>query len=481
MNSGLFSGVLIAFAAGAAAVSLLWPAAGRTGAALSVFRLALAMGVGQGITACMMFVFLVVHGRVDRTYIFFELLLLLILLGLYVWTRRRRVAETARPRPFGGSTSVWLDGLLALALGVAVVAAMTSIGILVHRIAYGDWDAWAIYNLRARSVFRGGYGWRDAFSDVVVWSHPDYPPLLPLCVVRAWLYAGGETSDGPRAIGGLFAVATIGVVCAAIAVLRGRVQACIGGVVLLGNTFMLRHAASQYADVPLMFFVSAAIALLVLHDEFDSGEGAGALVLAGLAAALAAWTKNEGALFLAVLMLAHFAIAARSRGLRAYGRQLAALASGALPVLAMLIYFKSAVAPAGDLVTLVTGQSAFAKLADPARYMTIGRELLQRTPLYDGSGIGIVYLLALYGLCFGIRTRESTGVAQATLTLLLLCAGYLAVYLTTPYDLSWHIRTSMDRLFVQVWPAFVFAFFVLVRAPGEIPWAFGKVPERSAG
>lgn len=45
--------------------------------------------------------------------------------------------------------------------------------------------------------------------------------------------------------------------------------------------------------------------------------------------------------------------------------------------------------------------------------------------------------------------------------------GYLAVYLMAPYDLLRHISTSMDRLLVQVWPTFVFAYCLLLATPQE--------------
>jgi hypothetical protein len=53
-----------------------------------------------------------------------------------------------------------------------------------------------------------------------------------------------------------------------------------------------------------------------------------------------------------------------------------------------------------------------------------------------------------------MRSRHATW-RQGALTLGLLCVGYLMVYVTTPYELEWHLRTSMDRLLLQMWPALV--------------------------
>ncbi len=466
--------VVIAFAMGFTAVSLLWPGVGRASPAPLAFRIFLGLGVGQGVTACLAFVYLVVRGRLDRSYVFCELLVLLALVSLFVLARRWNPPHTFRLRTARGVASLRYEWLLVVAFCVAGVAALGALGIEMDRIPYGEWDAWAVYNLRARSIYRSGYDWRDAFSDLLYRSHPDYPLLLPLSVVRAWIYAGGESTAAPRLIGVVFTVTTTGLIFSAIAALRGRAQACIAGVVLLGYSFLILHASSQYADVPLTFFFAAAVSLLVLHDEIAHETATGALALAGLAAGLAAWTKNEGMLFLIVLMVAHFAVVARSRGLRAYAGQLIPLAAGLLPALAILIFFKSTLAPPSDLVSLSVGQSVVAKLLDPNRYFMIASELWERAP------VRLVCLLAIYGVCVGVSARRTAGVTEAALAFLLLSAGYFAVYLTTPYDLSWHLFTSMDRLLAQVWPTFVLVLFLLLRTPEEIFQSDRSVPEGSA-
>src|SRR6476659_2155720 len=254
MTFGLASSVVVAFAVGYAALSLLWPTAQRPSAALLATRVFLALGLGQGITACLAFVFLVVRGRLDRSYVFAEIVALLALSALYALARRRRVPATLRAPAATEAASPAYERLLAVLFVVAIVVAFATIGTLLDRVPQGDWDAWAIYNLRARWIHRAGYDWRDAFSPLLHQTHPDYPPLLPLDVVRAWIYAGSESMVAPRLIGGVFVVATIGLVPSAIAALRGRPQAYIAGIVLVGNAFVLRHSGSQYADVPLMFF-----------------------------------------------------------------------------------------------------------------------------------------------------------------------------------------------------------------------------------
>ena len=81
MTFGLAMSVAIAFAIGFAVVSRLWPQVERTSPALLPFRIFLALGVGQGLTACLAFVYLVVRGRLDRPYVLVEVLVVLALTG----------------------------------------------------------------------------------------------------------------------------------------------------------------------------------------------------------------------------------------------------------------------------------------------------------------------------------------------------------------------------------------------------------------
>ncbi|MEK6534682.1 MAG: hypothetical protein AABZ40_03350, partial [Thermodesulfobacteriota bacterium] len=49
--------------------------------------------------------------------------------------------------------------------------------------------------------------------------------------------------------------------------------------------------------------------------------------------------------------------------------------------------------------------------------------------------------------------------------LLLILAGYFFVYVTTPLDLGYHLATSLNRLFLQLWPSVIFLFFMAAGAP----------------
>ncbi|HEY3038658.1 MAG TPA: hypothetical protein VGJ66_07965, partial [Pyrinomonadaceae bacterium] len=71
---------------------------------------------------------------------------------------------------------------LAIVFSLMLVLAVADLVILAIKKPHGEWDAWAIWNMRARFIFRAGPFWRDAFSYVIDRSRPDYPILIPASI-----------------------------------------------------------------------------------------------------------------------------------------------------------------------------------------------------------------------------------------------------------------------------------------------------------
>ena len=74
-----------------------------------------------------------------------------------------------------------------------LAAVMVAAALLSHLRRYSDGgnDAFIIWNLRARWLYRAGEDFRSAFSpDLLFWSHADYPLLLPTILVRGFTVLG---------------------------------------------------------------------------------------------------------------------------------------------------------------------------------------------------------------------------------------------------------------------------------------------------
>ena len=202
-------------------------------------------------------------------------------------------------------------------------------------------------------------------------------------------------------------------------------------------------ASNQQSDVPLAVYLLLASALV----EWD------ALPLAGFSAGLGAWTKNEGAMMLAFLALA---LLWRTRDWRRPAR----FVLGALPLLALLAFYKLRIAPPTDLAALSTGETLLGHATDLRRWGELLLMVARRIVYFQDFGI---WLAAECAVLWSLRKRRPGPVGTA---LFLSALAFLAVYALQPHPLQWIFRTSADRLVMQLWPAAVLATLT-ARAPAR--------------
>jgi hypothetical protein len=426
------------------------------------------VGVGLGLSACASFLGLWVFGCLPVALVVGDVALLS--LGIArLWILTRRAGDTGRAPEIPRDPAPPLRRLIEAALLLGVACAVSSFLVLSYRSPHGQWDAWSIWNLRARFLVQAGSEWRDAFSPLLAWSHPNYPLSLPLSVARLWQYLGGESPAAASAIALLFTFSTVALTWAALAILRGRSQGALGALLLLGTSALIISGAAQEADIPLGFFLLATLVGFALEGrQPDHGESI--LVVTGLTAGLAAWTKNEGWLVALSVVVARATVLGRRAGGRAWRRELIPFALGIGPVLAVVLLFKIALVPLNDLVAGQGWRETARYLLTPGRYAEVARGFKRALVEADPSLVAPVLALLLYLACVGLDPdrRDEAGFATGLVTLGLLLVGYGLVYLVTPYDLAWHMSTSAGRLLLQLWPSAVFLACLAARPFGRV-------------
>jgi hypothetical protein len=466
VSAALLLSTVIAALVGFGLLRLLWPAQ----VALRPYWLivsALAIGLGLGVTAVGLFLWLLLAGGIGRPVIAFDLALLGALTGALRWRRRRSRSVADFPeQPRARSPG---DRLVTLAFAATLTCGVAAFVGISASAPHGGWDAWMNWNLRARMIFRSGVEWRDAFSPLLSWSHPDYPLLVQSSVVRAWAYRGAETLAAPAMVAFLFTFATVGLASSAVAALRGRTQGMLAGLVLLGTPFLIFHGAAQYGDVPVAFFFLSTVVLLALHDRHRDRTALFA-VLAGLTVGLAGWTKNEGLLFLAALVAAQVAISLRSGTRRITAAEARAFGLGLLPMLVIIGFFKLRLAPSNDLVSSLGAGETLRRLTDSIRYGLVVKAFVGQIGGFGFNGmIGAVWLLITYGLCVWVRPEETgrTWFLRTVMTLGLALVGHAAVFVATADDVARLLDSSLERLLLQLWPVAVFSCFMVFATPEE--------------
>ncbi|MBA3496248.1 MAG: hypothetical protein H0T86_04010 [Gemmatimonadales bacterium] len=325
------------------------------------------------------------------------------------------------------------------------------------------------WNLRARLIFRSGPEWRDAFSALLPWSHPDYPLLVQTSVVRTWVYHGRETLAGPAILAFLFTFATAALATSAVAALRGRTQGMLAGLVLLATPFFIFHGASEYGDVPVGFFFLSTVVLLALHDRHREHTSVFA-GFAGLTAGLAAWTKNEGLLFLIALVCAWAATGLQAGARRELGREARSVALGLLPLLLVIGLFKLHFAPPNDLMAAAEAGKTLDWVSDPRRYALVAQAFTTQITSFGFNGlISAVWLLITYGICVGVRPEQVRNRWLFTIvaSVGLMLAGHVVVFVATAEDVARLLNSSLERLLLQLWPTVVFAWFMVLATPEE--------------
>lgn len=311
---------------------------------------------------------------------------------------------------------------------------------------HGNWNAWSIWNLRAKFLAAGDGLMSRAWSLKLNFTHPEYPLLLSSFVASCWIDAGSISPAAPIATSYLFFLALLSTITGGIATLRGPVIGLLAGVCLMGIPALLTEVPAQYGDVPLACFMADAVLFALLDRPVISGALAGC----------AAWTKDEGLLFLAVLFAALTVL---------QRRKLLRFCYGAAPVAALVLLFKFVIA--GETHSLVNGAEAglAQKLSDFSRYQTIAAAMAREIFAWSAGWYHPLLPIAILLFALRIDRRCLRDVLFCAASAFAIVFGYFGVYVITPSDLQWQLENSLTRLFVQVCPIVLIAAFVAMRAP----------------
>jgi len=426
---------------------------------------ALSFGVGFGVFSSLVFLFLLIFGPSQKALIVTEAVTGagIIVYKARNWRRYPNAKESARAPANAGSG---LMRILGLCFYFVLAASLTTTVVLIIKLPHGDWDAWSIWNLKARYIFRSGADWRNAFSGVLQYSHRDYPLLLPLSIAGSWILTGRETLGEAATLSFLFTLAIIVLLASSLGTLRSRGQGYVAGLLLMSSALFIPEGASQLADVPAGFFyLAAAVSVALYHSSTTSDSRL--LALAGLAASLAAWTKNEGILFLVAMTTALFLFGYPKASLTMRARRMAPFLAGAIPVVFILGAFKVLVSGAAN--DILSAESRLQRLLTISRYKETGEAFAASLWGYGGWGISGVVLLAAYLALLGVSVNPKNKATVHTLlgALCIMFAGLLFVFVLTPYDLVWHLHSALPRLLLQMWPMFLLAFFLVARTPED--------------
>jgi len=439
--------------AGGLLVHQLWP--GNHVSQL-IFKFGLGIGLGLGLTSLFTFLILSISNHLTG-FMVVQFILLLCALGL---SRKNWKRNPLLPKKFipGRTTKI----LLGVFTGILIIT-VSAYFLYALMTPTGRFDAWMIYNRTARFIFRDPENWRNTLSSQLYWLfHADYPLLVSVNVAGAWDALGSENMRAAQAQSAYFLIGIYCLLMGVLAALRTSGQAILAGIALLGMPVFFVTAAREEADIPLAFFILAVFALLFLYNREHNPA---LIALAGLAAGLAAWTKNEGLLFLVTGSIAWLIFLYRRKQI---GR-LKWYAFGLCLPLVVVLAYKLFLAPPNDLFSSGSSPGLIAHITDLERYIVIVKSFIQQFFTF-GNGKSSIFLLAAYGLIMGLEKsgRHRLPALAAGFAILLQLAGYFMIYVFTPHDINWHLNSSLYRLILQNVPPALLILFVIINDPETI-------------
>lgn len=306
------------------------------------------------------------------------------------------------------------------------------------------WDTHLIWWLHAGYFTQGGDFARAAIGNpVLVFSHPDYPPLASAPVALAWQLLDIRDFYPAAFVTGLLTFSAIAMLIHAIRVATARAHPLL--------SWPAAIAAGYAAWTPLWLIPTAGFSDAMCACAFAAGAVlllfarplAVTVPLAVFLLSSAALMKNEGLSLVAALALVGTVKFRRDR------RKAALLwipvgVAGIWSVTARLLGARTDVLTGGRFALLLHGD------AD-----TVGR--LPMILEFMWARVGWIILLtvaaALLGHLFLRRARAGIGLgADGWLWAVtaMHTAGLILIYLITPNDIHWHLSTSVDRVTIAL-------------------------------
>lgn len=409
----------------------------------------LAPGAGFIFTAYTLFASLLVFDQINWPAAIIAHFLTALSLGL--WSYRRQ-----KSRPSKTTSPQRMDWICLAVLCVFFIP----IWIYAHTYPMGGWDAWQVWNFKAKFLYLGAENWKNMLEPTQWRSSPHYPLFLPLIVAWGWIWNGSAVFTAPLFVSTVYTFLCGGLLFAGLKHRTQSRQALWAGAALISLPLFVQFGTSQYCDALLGYYLLAS--LICSMAAYKNKSSAFALLSGAFAGALS-FTKPEGAI--ATLLLAGLNIlylksgASWAQNKRILSSCITALLIFALPA----VIFTTAFSPGNQ--TFINGLTSADK---PSTLLRLQFILAGMGASLTGRHWAFFWIVMLLGILLGWKKciNRSLWILPGFL------AAYLAViifyyWLNTYFDIAWWMKNTLNRILFSLLPVIVFWAFTCLHTEQE--------------
>ena len=314
-----------------------------------------------------------------------------------------------------------------------------------------SFDAIAIYALKAKIFYLQHAIPQNFFSELKNFvPHVEYPLLLPLSETCIYVFLGNLNDLLVKVISPLYYLAILLVFYFLLRRNFGRKISLLFTFLLASIPQFKDYATNGYADILLAFYYSASFFYLFLWIQKNEKAF---LMISFLCSALGMWTKSEGLILIGINMILVIIYIMSKKGRKSLGQAIPYLAVS-LALIGTFLYIKK--------IFGVAINSDFDNSWASCLPTVVGN--MKRIPLilyeYQRQFFGpkkwnIVWILLLLGLIANFKKAFLKDMKFVTLSILLIFLFYALIFMATPQNITWHLSTTVSRLFIHFLPIVV--------------------------
>jgi len=129
----------------------------------------------------------------------------------------------------------------------------------------------------------------------------------------------------------------------------------------------------------------------------------------------------------------------------------------------LVVVFKATLAPPSYFTAEQSLAEALTRLTDAGRLQLVVTAIAREAWLTGAAFVGVIPFLALYLIARGASAEAPVAAKAAAPAMIAMLVIYAVAYLITPKDLPWQLRTSLDRVFVQLVPTLAWSVVTIAR------------------